>query len=119
MQKLDSFTPGTSVEILTFNMNKNPLALGDVMSSLKKPTDLIVICVQESNQRLTTCQQNICSFLEDYKCKYAVQLGNPVVGYLQMFMLQNKDVHENFTFSHKKTSIAAVEIKVCFRVKVI
>ena len=92
---------GTTVEILTFNMNKNPLALGDVMSSLKKPTDLIVICVQESNQRLTTCQQNICSFLEDYKCKYAVQLGNPVVGYLQMFMLQNKDVHENFTFSHK------------------
>jgi len=91
---------GTTVEILTFNMNKNPLALGDVMSSLKKPTDLIVICVQESNQKLTTCRQNICSFLEDYKCMYAVQLGNHVAGYLQMFMLQLKDVHENFTFSH-------------------
>lgn len=93
---------GTTVEILTFNMNKNPLALGEVMSSLKKATHLIVICVQESNQKLTTCRQNICSFLEDYKCKYAVQLGNHVAGYLQMFMLQDKEVHEIFTFSHNR-----------------
>jgi exonuclease III len=93
---------GTTVEILTFNMNKNPLALGDVMSSLKKPTDLIVICVQESNQKLTTCRQNICSFLEDYKCMYTVQLGNHVAGFLQMFMLQHKNANENFTFSHNR-----------------
>jgi hypothetical protein len=100
-QQLSYFDSETTVEILTFNMNKNPLALGEVMSSLKKNTALIVICVQESNQWLATCQRNICSFLEDYKCKDAVQQGNPVAGYLQMFILQHKNVHENFRFSHK------------------
>jgi len=107
VQKLPSFSfqstvvsdSETTVEILTFNMNKNPLALGDVMSSLKKSTDLIVICVQESNQSLTTCQHNICSFLEDYNCEYTAELGIPVALKLQMFMLQNKNVRENFKFS--------------------
>jgi len=82
-------------------MNKNPLALGDVMSSLQKTTDLIVICVQESNQNLKKIEQHICSFLENYKCMDTFKLGNLIAGYLQMFMLQHKDFDEIFKFSHE------------------
>jgi endonuclease/exonuclease/phosphatase family metal-dependent hydrolase len=91
----------TTVEILTFNMDKNAMALGEVMSSLKKNTDLIVICLQESTEHLTTCEQRVCSFLEHYKCKDRVEHGFKMTGKVQIFALQRKDVDENFTFSHE------------------
>lgn len=101
MQRRDSVTPETSVEVLTFNMNKNPLALGDVMSSLKKNTDLIVICLQESTEYLNICNRRLSSFLEHYQCIYEAEHGSLPIGKLQIFVLKNRDVSEHFTFSHK------------------
>lgn len=100
-QSLCSSDTQTSVEVLTFNMNKNSLALGDVMSRMKKKTELIIICIQESNIQLTRCQQDICLFFENYECKDKVELGIPNSAKVQMFMLQRRDVHEKFTFTHE------------------
>lgn len=91
----------TSVEIITFNMNKNPLALGEVLSCVRKESDLIIICLQESDLRLENCKRKICSFFENYECKDEVEHGVRFIACVQMFVLQHKKVCETFTFSHE------------------
>lgn len=92
----------TSVEIITFNMNKNPLALGEVLSCVRKESDLIIICLQESDLRLENCKRKICSFFENYECKDEVEHGVRFIACVQMFVLQHKKVCETFTFSHER-----------------
>jgi hypothetical protein len=88
----------TTVEILTFNVNRNAMALGEVMSCLRKKTDLICICIQESTECLKTCEQHVCSFLEDYECKARGEHGFTIFGKVQFFVLQRVSVDGKFTF---------------------
>ena len=52
----------TSVEVVTFNMNGKGLALGEVISAIKKKSDLIVICIQEADHGVAHYEQQITAF---------------------------------------------------------
>jgi hypothetical protein len=65
---MSSSSNSTSVEVVTFNMNGKGMALGEVISAIKKNTELIVICIQEADLDAAHYEQQITVFMENYKC---------------------------------------------------
>jgi exonuclease III len=90
----------TSVEVVTFNMNGKGMALGEVISAIKKNTELIVICIQEADLNAARYEQQITAFMENYKCKARGEISWPTQQALKllMFVYQKNDTGE-FTFT--------------------
>ena len=90
----------TSVEVVTFNMNGKGLALGEVISAIKKKSDLIVICIQEADHGVAYYEQQITAFMENYECKTRADISwhIPQALKLLMFVYQKNDTGE-FTFT--------------------
>jgi hypothetical protein len=90
----------TSVEVVTFNMNGKGLALGEVISAIKKESNLIVICIQEADRGVAYYEQQITAFMENYECKIRADRSWPTPQALKllMFVYQKNDTGE-FTFT--------------------
>jgi hypothetical protein len=90
----------TSVEVVTFNMNGKGLALGEVISTIQKNTDLIVICIQEADSNAAHYEQQITAFMENYECTARADISwhIPQALKLLMFVYQKNDTGV-FTFT--------------------
>jgi hypothetical protein len=81
-------------------MNGKGLALGEVISAIKKKSDLIVICIQEADHGVTHYEQQITVFMENYECKTRADISWPTRQALKllMFVYQKNDTGM-FTFT--------------------
>ncbi len=97
---MSSISNSTSVEVVTFNMNGKGMALGEVISAIKKNTELIVICIQEADFNATHYEKQITAFMENYECKARNEISWPTTQALKllMFVYQKNDTGE-FTFT--------------------
>ena len=95
---MSSRSNSTSVEVVTFNMNGKGMALGEVISAIKKNTELIVICIQEADHGVVYYEPQITAFMENYKCKDRAEISWPFAVKLLMFVYQKNNTGE-FTFT--------------------
>ena len=68
----------TSVEVVTFNMGGNKMALADVLIAVGKEADLIVIGIQEAEDINWSYKTKMDQFFEQYKCEFHSSLFAPI-----------------------------------------
>lgn len=88
----------TSVEVVTFNMGGNEMALADVLIAVGKEADLIVIGIQEAEAINWSYKTKMDQFFEQYKCEFHSSLFAPINKTILIFIYVKKTRVAEFKF---------------------